>query len=144
MRFLKVIGSTKWSLIAALEEVDGKESCPLLDDFDRLEAEGGFGSSIDGMLVLMDHVADVGPMTLPDKLCHEVNKDPTIFQFIKGRLRVLWFYGADNKVVVCSHCFVKKDQKTPKPEIHKCIGIRERYLSAHADRNIELLEELEE
>jgi len=145
MRFLRIIGGPKWDIVSVVSEEAGEETCALLDWFEQLESDGTFISNMDGMLNLMRHVAttESGPVELKDTQCHTVDDGQQIFEFIKGRLRVLWFYGKGNKLVVCSHGFVKKTQKTPKEEVKKCIRVKERYMRAHQDNNIEILDELE-
>ncbi len=146
MRFLRIINSPKWDIVAVVEEEHGQQSCGLLDFFEQLEKSGGFNGSIDGMFALLEHVAtsERGPNELSDKLCHLVDGKHQIFEFIKGRIRILWFYGEANKLIVCSHGFIKKTQKTPKEEVGKCVTIMERYQQAHQDNAVDILDELEE
>ncbi len=61
-------------------------------------------------------------------ICHEVDSDNKIFEFIKGSLRLLWFYGAGNKIIICSHVFVKKGQKTPVTQKSAAIELKKRYM----------------
>lgn len=65
------------------------------------------------MLKLLDRVAQLGPPRNPEtskKLSAE------IFELRFGHLRVLWFY-AERRIVVCSHGFIKRSQKTPAGEL---------------------------
>jgi phage-related protein len=41
--------------------------------------------------------------------------EPEIWQIEEGRLRVLWFYDS-GKLIIASHGFVKRTQKTPEKE----------------------------
>ena len=70
MRFLRIINSPKWDIVAVVEEEHGQQSCGLLDFFEQLEKSGGFNGSIDGMFALLEHVA---PCSLrarrPDSVC---------------------------------------------------------------------------
>ena len=99
--------------------------CPLLDFLAEL---GGGDLAKDGrrMLKLLDRVSAQGPPRNTE-ISHQLDRG--IWEFIQGRLRVLWFYD-EGKLVVCSHGFVKKQQKTPAAEIERAIEQRRRYLEA--------------
>lgn len=80
------------------------------------------------LLAIMEEMATApeGPRLL-DSLSHEMGSAKyKIFRFEKGRLRIAWFYGKENKVVICSHGYYKKSQKTPDREIKKA----EKYFEA--------------
>lgn len=80
------------------------------------------------MIALMDHVAqDVrGPRGLGTDLAHQISGE--IYEFIKGDVRVFWFYDKGN-VVICSHGIVKKGQKTPKKDIEAAERVFREYFS---------------
>jgi hypothetical protein len=72
---------------------------------------------------LLSNVAKDGPPEwgeinekLPKKKFHYVEGD--IKQFREGRLRILWFRGADT-TVICSNGFVKDTRSTPEDEVEK-------------------------
>lgn len=48
------------------------------------------------------------------KRCHEAVAGAQIYEFIKGPLRLYWFYGADRQVIIVPAVHHKKQQKTPK------------------------------
>ena len=75
------------------------------------------------MLGLLKRVAQRGPDLNPD-ICHQVEEK--IFQFSQGRIRVLWFYD-QNKIILCTHGFVKKTQKTPQSEKDHAKSMMSRY-----------------
>lgn len=62
---------------------------------------------------------------------HEIDKDKSIFEFIKGNHPVVWF-SAGGAAVICSHVFRKKGRKTPKSEIDRAIRLRDKYFDALA------------
>ncbi len=86
---------------------------------------------------LLAYVADQGPQQLPTEISHNIVDD--IWQFTKGRLRVLWFYDG-GKMVVCCHAFVKKGQKTPSSVIQTAKDCRGSYLLARARNHIEIIQ----
>lgn len=113
---------------------DSGES-PLLD---QLEDEaGGRRADVSGMVVLFERAAVAGPRALPRTLVHEVGEG--IWEFVKGKLRVL-FFEVDGRLVVCSHAFRKKTQQTPSKERDKAIRLRERYEAAQSDGTLEFIE----
>ena len=121
MRLLSV-RSGFWDVLAVCS---GRGDCPLLD---FLAGLGGGDLAKDGrrMLKLLDRVSAQGPPRNTE-ISHQLDRG--IWEFIQGRLRVLWFYD-EGKLVVCSHGFVKKRQKTPSAEIERAIEQRRRYLEA--------------
>jgi len=78
------------------------------------------------MLQLLERVAASGPPRNTD-ISHKIQGD--IWEFIKGRLRVFWFYDED-RVIVCTHGLVKKSQKIPKREITRAEQVRMAYVAA--------------
>jgi len=91
-----------------------------------------------GMLALLGRVAVTGPQQLPDDLCHQVSKG--VWEFIKGRIRVFWFYD-EGKVIVCSHGHIKRTQKTPASEIMRVEGLIAQYFEAKKKQKIIQIEE---
>lgn len=50
-----------------------------------------------------------------------------LFEFkTRGGVRVFWFYDQD-RIIICTHGFIKKKQKTPPGEIERARLIRRRY-----------------
>ena len=51
-------------------------------------------------------------------------------RFDKQQIRLLAFWDPDIKsLIICTHGFVKKTQKTPKSEINKALDFRKKYLN---------------
>ncbi|MEQ8966187.1 MAG: type II toxin-antitoxin system RelE/ParE family toxin [Azospirillaceae bacterium] len=71
------------------------------------------------------HVPGTKPLTGRDGL----------FEFRRGQLRVLWFYDQD-RVVICSHGFVKKSGKAPPRELDRAEASRDRYFAAKQRREL--------
>lgn len=82
------------------------------------------------MFDLFERFSRSGRDTFNDDLCHYVDKDEKIWEFIKGDIRVLWFYGKGSRIVVCSHGFIKKSRKTPIKEINHAVAIKKEYENA--------------
>ena len=130
-----------WTVTAAQEQTgSGEYRCPLTESLNDLGAN--YAKSVGGLLSLLEKFAQHGKKILNDDLCHEVDSNNKIFEFIKGDLRLLWFYGAGNKIVICSHVFIKKRQKTPESEKNAAIEIKNRYMKAiDSGKAVELFEE---
>jgi len=99
-----------------------EQHCQLRDFLDTI------GSNLqkdgDRVLALLKRAAQKGPPRNTE-ISHQIKDE--IFEFIQGRLRVLWFYD-QGKLILCTHVFIKKTQKTPAAEIDLAISIREKYL----------------
>jgi hypothetical protein len=94
------------------------EDCELFDFLGSLSAKDQ--ESWSGLVAIMEQmaVAPEGPNLLA--LSHEMGSSKhKIYRFEKGRLRIAWFYGEGNKIVICSHGYYKRTQKTPEKEIKK-------------------------
>lgn len=125
MRLL-VLEQAKWTVTAAeLEKPSGGYGCPLMESLDALGSN--HEKSMDGLLVMLERFSEHGQKMLHDGICHEIDENEKIFEFIKGDLRLVWFYGDGGKIIICSHCFVKKGQKTPNGEKSHAISIKRQY-----------------
>lgn len=91
----------------------------------------------DRIRALFKYISELGPQVLDLEISHNIA--PEIFEFVRGRIRIVWFYDAD-KVVICSNGFIKKGQKTPRQEIEIAQSARRDYFAAKAQGKITLLE----
>ncbi len=137
-RFIKADRDTeaKWSFLAVCTE---RGECPLLT-FLR-ELDGRLAKDGERILKLMKHISKktTGPRELPDELSHQINEH--IFEFIKGDIRVFWFYD-DEKVVICSHGLIKKGRKTPKRDIEKAKNNFTSYMEAKKQNIISITDDI--
>lgn len=107
---------------------DGTLTCDLLDDFNDIEAT--YEASRNRILEYFKQVAAGGPQALNTAQCHQVDANNKIYEFIAGKLRVLFFQSAKGSLVVCTHMFLKKTQKTPPKEMSKAIRAKKEYEQA--------------
>lgn len=114
-----------------------RHDCELLDFLHDLPPN--LRKSGDQLLALLARVGRSGPRHLADDVCHLIA--PDIFQFEKGRLRISWFYD-EGMVIICCRAFVKKTQKTPRPELDYAKALRTKYFEEKKRRTITILEEL--
>ena len=98
-----------------------REHCELLEFLE------GLGQTLqkdsDRMLALLGRVAVEGPPRNTE-ICHQIKGK--LFEFIQGRLRVLWFYD-EERLIICTDGFVKKGRKTPRREIDHAIRLMDDY-----------------
>lgn len=78
------------------------------------------------MIRLLSFVAEQGPPHNVE-VSHKIAGE--IWEFIAGRLRVLWFYEG-GRLVICTHGFVKRTRKTPAGEIERAQAAYEAYQAA--------------
>jgi len=87
----------------------------------------------------------LGPSVLNVERSHYVDKKNDIYEFVAGRMRLLWFQSpVEQRVIICSHLFMKKTQKTPLREVTKALKVKEDYLTAFQKGQLEVIEEKEE
>lgn len=127
---LLVLESQLWDVAAIINE--DEDCCPLTDFLAGLESK--YKGSASGMFDLFERFSQSGRDTFNDDLCHYVDKNEKIWEFIKGDIRVLWFYGQGSRIIVCSHGFLKNSRKTPKNEVNQAIAAKKEYEDA-ASRN---------
>ena len=84
------------------EKGDGSLVCSLIDAFDDIEA--AYEASRNRLLEYFRQVAGGGPQVLNPAQCHQVDANDKIYEFIAGRLRVLFFQGSTGSVVSARIC----------------------------------------
>lgn len=133
---LKVLFQDAWTVYAVASDAQGRDHCQIEDFFCTLEAD--CEGSADGMLQVLDYVAANGPRQLSDSLSHYIDQQERIFEFIKGKLRIVWFYD-DGKCVICTHGFVKDSQKTRQSDKTLAIKARKQYFKAKEARALTII-----
>src|SRR4030066_2271851 len=114
----RTVCSGLYRVLAACTE---RGECELLSFLN--EMEGPIGRAAIRMASILERTAKEGPSRRTE-ISHQIEDE--IYEFIQGRLRVLWFYD-EGSLVVCSHGFVKKTRKTPRPELRRAKDTRRRY-----------------
>lgn len=140
MKILSIQRAKYWVGAVAFEKGNGTLSCSLLDDFNEIEAT--YEASRDRLMSYFKQVAVAGPKALNAAQCHQVDANNKIYEFISGKLRVLFFQGTQGNVVICTHMFLKKTQKTPTKELNKAIKAKSQYEQAEKVGQVEWKEEL--
>ncbi|WP_230180684.1 type II toxin-antitoxin system RelE/ParE family toxin [Aquabacterium sp. CECT 9606] len=118
------------------EKNDGGQECLLLEQLSDIESR--YEASGHRLTAYLERISTDGISCLNSAQFHLVDKAEKIYEFVAGDLRLLFFQASSGKVVVCTHLFLKKSQKTPLSEVSKAISWKKRY-----DRDgAEWLEEL--
>lgn len=124
---LERVRGGKWQILALCSH---RGRCPLLEFLDQ--QEGTLAKDARRMLKLLDTTADLGPPRNTD-ISHQLG--PGLWEFIQGRLRVLWFYDR-GRMVICSHGLIKKSRRIPRDEIARAWDSRRQYLRARRQNDL--------
>lgn len=103
-------------IVAALTRVSGVRTtdCPAVDFLAAMANQKQYAASSRGYKAMFQRYADFGRQGFNGNLLHEVNKNESIYEFIRGDLRVLCFF--DNGAAMLTNGYLKKS-KTADPQI---------------------------
>lgn len=106
----------------------GGDKAPLLEYLDGLDRS--LKAMVEKMMrLLFEHVPAKGPPAWNKEQSRPLGHK--LFEFKQDDLRVLYFYDeAERGIVVCTHGFAKKSDKTPRREIDRAKRIKNTYQSA--------------
>lgn len=123
---LMELHKAKWSIYAVAERQDDgcHNTCMDLTPGGRVSDRNNLGASLDFAVAQKQGLKALGA-----HICHCVDEKEEIWQVTKGRLRLLWFYGEGEKIVICCNLHLKKGQKVNSEEVNKAIKIKEKYFS---------------
>lgn len=97
-----------------------RKMASLKEFIETLASEGN--SDAERLIFLISRTADHGPPQ-NDHQCKSL--EDGLFEFKAPRgARVVWFY-EPGKLIICTHGFVKKADKTPKTELDRAKKIRD-------------------
>ena len=134
------ISKLSYTVAAVVDEHSDKSTCPVLDFFGALEKQ--YQGSADGLLALIDHIAQNGTQGLSSKLCHRVDEENKIYELIKGDLRLFFFKGHGDLIVIATHGTIKKSQTTKSSDKQRAINYKKQYQNAHDQKSLKILGEL--
>lgn len=130
---LRPILERAWKIYAVC---DSRGDCQLAEFIAELPSN--LSKDGDRLLALFEHVGERGPQHLPAERCHTLA--PDIWEFICGRLRVAWFYD-EGRMIVCSHGFIKKSQKTKRQDVELAVRARGSYFADKTAGKIYVIKE---
>lgn len=137
---LQILATDKYTVTAIVDERNG-ESCPLVDFLQELPAK--YQGSVNGVINLIERIAQDGLDPLSSKQCHCVDSNYKIHELIKGDLRVFFFKGHCDMIVIATHGIIKKTQKTKASDKNMAVKYKQQYHAAHDDNKITLLKDPE-
>ena len=140
MKLRQVGGKRKWRIVAPVDVVNGVEVCTFADDLRAFEDNRMTSSAALGLDVIWGRVGDVGPKGLGTDLYHLIDPEHGIYEFIKGRLRVVCFEAPNGAICVCSCVFMKKTQMAPRSHIRAAIALKKKVIAALEKNLLEIVQ----
>lgn len=134
---LRSLHKGAWTVLAP---EDDDRACEVLDQLEALAGDKKTKATAAGFLAQWEQVPVEGPRRLGTDIYHRIDEDNQIYEFVKRDHRLVCFE-ADGRIVVCSHIFRKKSQKTPNAEKMKAADLREKYYEAARLGNIEIVDD---
>ena len=131
---LKLLAKDKYKVAA----VTANGKCPA-EDF-LLSLDAAYRASSDGLFELLDRVSQDGLDDISPTLSHEVDKNEKIYELIKGKLRLFFFKGEGDLLVICTTGLIKKTPKVDKKAVAKAITCKNQYLNAVKQNTLVILE----
>jgi hypothetical protein len=120
---LKTLFSIKYKVLA----VAHGESCQVEEDLTSGEAETETNRM--ALLHILERASEVGLHELPPGWFKTANRQEDIYEFKKGPLRLFFFRGRGEEIVVCTSMVRKSGQKADSKAINKAVAMRKAYFS---------------
>jgi hypothetical protein len=110
--------------VACLESIgeDWTTNCPGLDFLAKAHNDANTRKSCNGYSAMFHYVAEHGPGSLTGAMSHEANKENSLMELIKGRLRLLYF--TDGDTIYITNGYLKSSQKADPAEVARAISAR--------------------
>lgn len=132
---VKVLFDDKYQIAAVM---DG-ERCP--SESFMLSGDAGTKAARQGLMTMLEHVANAGLEGVPSSWFHEANKQEGIYEFIKGPLRLFFFRGNGRQIVVCTDGGRKHGPKADKSAVAQASKLREAYKDAMKNNTCEVMDD---
>ena len=102
------------------------DACPLFEFLSQLKRDDV--NEFAKIIALLDRTAHHGVIKNEQK--YRYFKSEKVFEFkTRGGVRVMGFWD-EGMLIVCTHGFLKKSQKTPPGEIERAVVLRRDYFAA--------------
>ena len=113
--------------VACLESIgeDWSINCPSLDFLANAHNDANTRKSCNGYNAMFAHIAEHGPASLTSAMSHEANKENSIMELIKGRLRLLYFTEGDT--IYITNGYLKSSQKADSAEVARAVTARKAF-----------------
>lgn len=103
------------------------------------EGEETYRASRNGLLIMIQHIAEHGLTNIPASWMKLVSKEERIYELRKGDLRLFFFQGEDGQIAVCSSGLIKKTQKVDTPSVTAAAKLRKEYFNAVAIKILKVI-----
>lgn len=90
----------------------------------------------DGYLALLQTFIESGTHELTAKNFHPIKKELGLYQFIKGRHRLVCHWNEEDVIVICTQGFLKKTDPSPKDQISKANKLMEKYFLSKEENEL--------
>ncbi|MFU8780733.1 MAG: type II toxin-antitoxin system RelE/ParE family toxin [Kiritimatiellia bacterium] len=131
-----VLREVRKGTTCTLVAVGSYQSCPLLFFLEQLLKDNPGEAA--RVAALLDRTAEHGPPK--DKTKCRFFKALQIFELkTRGGVRVMAFWD-EGRLIVCSHAFMKKSQKTPENQKELALDAKASYFRAKARKNIRIVD----
>lgn len=94
---------------------------------------------LNGYKALLQTFLEAGVELFTEENFHPISRPDGLFQFIKGRHRVVCFFDDDETMVVLTHGFIKKTDPSPKDQIAKAVKLKRLYFQAKEECELNLI-----
>lgn len=122
MPLLELAKGTHRVAVYCTIEDDYTQETPALDFLREMAAKGNYSGSAKGFKKLFERFADGGRQKLTAELFHEVDNNESIWEFIKGDLRIFCFM--EGNTVYLTHGAIKKSRKVDPAEVTRATNIK--------------------
>jgi len=123
-----VLSKGRFTVAAIAWATEGwRVSCPAIEFLKVASDNPSTAASGKAYCTMFERLAEQGPACLSSAMLHEVSKAESVFQLIKGDLRLLCFI--DGATLYLTNGYVKKTQKADRGEVAKAIRARKEFFS---------------
>lgn len=132
---LKVLASDQFRILGV---IDG-EGCPA----EEFILDGDANTQIwrNGLVKILELVAERGLTALPHGWCHEADKERGVYEFRKGKLRLFFFKGSGRDIAVCTSGVRKDQAKADKASVNRAAERKKDYFAALSANKLEVVED---
>lgn len=131
MRLLE-LETKKWQVLSV---VNADDTSVIEQYIDSCTDNAAFG-----ITNLFVRFSEFGHKGFSPSLMHEVNKDESIYQFTKGRHRIL-FFSCEGRAIVVSCPHIKTNKKVDPKQVKKAIRLKKQYLEAIKNNTVVIFQE---
>lgn len=135
---IKILAEDRYIVSAIM---DGDE-CQVEQSLCSPNAE--FEAYSDGLLDMLERTAKSGWEQFSSKQVHFIDEKHKIYEFVRGRLRLIFFHGENSLLVVCTEVIVKKTQKADKKVVNRAIQAQKAYWKSVEDNCLTIIRDEDE